>query len=210
MEKHLYETLSSVLPPPLTFPSEMQQAIDSTLIHQTIKKNEVILKAGEVSEKIYFIEKGLLRAYYLINGEEVSAWFKRENEFIVSIGSFYTGKPSYEYIEAIEDSEVWYISKSQMDEYCARSIEFALVALLHTRPVLIEWDELLYCTRKQNSKARFDLFMKTKSDLLHRVPDKFLASYLGMTPETFSKVKTKYFKASTHLATVAEQSKKIA
>jgi CRP-like cAMP-binding protein len=210
MEKHLYETLLSVLPPPLVFPPELQQAIDSKLIHRTIKKNEVILKAGEVSETIYFIEKGLLRAYYLINGKDVSAWFKRENEFIVSIGSFYTGEPSYEYIEAIEESEVWYISKSQMDEYCASSIEFALMALQHTRPVLVEWDKLLYCTRKQNTKARFDLFMKTKSDLLHRVPAKFLASYLGMTAPTFSKVQTKYFRAMTHLATVPENKKKIA
>lgn len=76
---------------------------------KTVYKKEFLLKAGKVSHSLCFIQKGLLRAYYIKGSTQVSAWFMTDGDFIVSIESFYEQKESYESIQALEDTEMLYI-----------------------------------------------------------------------------------------------------
>jgi CRP-like cAMP-binding protein len=68
-----------------------------------------VLKEGQVCDNIYFIEQGYLRSFYLKDGKEITAWFMKENDVIVSVNSFFKREPSYEYIQAIEDSILHYV-----------------------------------------------------------------------------------------------------
>src|SRR5690349_11090524 len=76
--------------------NEVKSQLENTLKEKRVSKYEVILKAGQISKYIYFIEKGLLRAYYYKDDLEVSAWFMRERDFVVSVSSFFTQERSKE------------------------------------------------------------------------------------------------------------------
>jgi CRP-like cAMP-binding protein len=162
-----------------------------------------VLREGEVSSRLYFIQRGVLRAYSIQDGVEISSWIKAEGEFVVSISSFYPQAPSLEFIHAVEDTEVFYISHSDLFFIYKRYLEFAYIGLMCTIPVLVEWDQrrLVFQVMKKPAQ-RFDWFMKTHANIIYRtpgVPDKYIASYLGMTPQTLSKIKSSYFKIEPNL-----------
>ncbi len=82
----------------------------STIIKpREILKKQYILKAGHTCQHIYYIQKGLLRCFYLKDNTEVCSWFMKEGDVFISVESFLKQKPSYEYIQAIEDSMLYYI-----------------------------------------------------------------------------------------------------
>ena len=81
--------------------------------HRSVLKNQVILRFGEVNQRLYFIKKGMLRCYYLVNGKEVSDWFFWQNETVVSIGSFYNQVPSEDCIVVMEAGELYSITREQ-------------------------------------------------------------------------------------------------
>jgi CRP-like cAMP-binding protein len=197
MEKNLFDILSKVRDEPL--PLELTSKVSSKMVHSTIKKNEVILRPGEINERIYFIQRGLLRAYSLEDGVDMTAWIKAEGEFVVSIASFYPQIPSYQFIHAVEHTEAFSISHAELFDIYKNHLVFSYIGLMLTIPVLVEWDERLHALQTMDSARRFEWFVKKHAHLLERVPGvpaKYIASYLGMTPETFSKIKSKYFRLS--------------
>lgn len=97
--------------------SEDLKAYLSENIKPTVyTKKHILLEPGQTSNRMYFVESGLLRGYYLKDGKEVTTWFMAENEFVISILSFYSQNPSYEYIEVLEDSKLWSLSYEKVQQ----------------------------------------------------------------------------------------------
>lgn len=173
---------------------EVLTHLASILKHKVLNKKEIILKPGDISDKMIFIQKGLMRAYTIKNGLELGKWFKSEGEFIVSISSFYLQKPSTEYLQALEPTEILYVSRSEIYGTYYKFRDFALNALLFTIDVLVEWDERLNCFMATTAEERYKWLLKNRPDLLGRVLDKYIAAFLGIAPETFSKIRSSQFK----------------
>jgi len=173
---------------------EVQAHIASILQHKSLRKKEFILKPGEINDKMVFIQKGLMRAYKIKNGIEMGSWFKSEGEFIVSISSFYRQKPSKEYIQALEPSEILYVSRKEIYDIYYEYRDFSLNALLLTIDVLVEWDERIDCLNGTRAEERYNWLVKNRPDLLTRVNSKYIAGFLGITPETYSKVRSMQYK----------------
>jgi CRP/FNR family transcriptional regulator, anaerobic regulatory protein len=190
MSVHLLEILNAK--EQLSF--EVQTHLASILQHEVLKKKEIILKPGDISDKMIFIQKGLMRAYKIKNGLEMGKWFKSEGEFIVSISSFYGQKPSTEYIQVLEPTEILFITRRQLYATYYKFRDFALNALLLTIDVLVEWDERLDCFMGTTAEERYNWLLKNRPDLLGRVLDKYIAAFLGIAPETFSKIRSSQFK----------------
>ena len=76
-----------------------------------VKKGEFIIEEGEICDKLYYIEKGLIRIYRIEGDKEITTWFTKEGDFVTTVNSFHFGLPSKEYFEAIEDSVIYYINK---------------------------------------------------------------------------------------------------
>jgi CRP/FNR family transcriptional regulator, anaerobic regulatory protein len=206
MEKNLYEVLSGAFQQPLPF--ELKAVVSDRMNHHFFPKGDIILRPGQTNDRLYFIQKGLLRAYSIEDGVEVSGWIKAEGEFVVSISSFYPQLPSTQYIHAIEDTQAWSILHRELFDIYRRHLEFSYIGLVLTIPVLVEWDERLHTLQTMNSMQRFEWFMQRHSNLIYRTPgvqNKYIASYLGMTPETFSKVKREYFKLSDNETTLKKR-----
>jgi CRP/FNR family transcriptional regulator, anaerobic regulatory protein len=194
MSVDLLKTLNSVAPVPL----EVQSHIAEILQYKTLRKKEYILKPGQINEIMVFIQRGLMRAYYIKDGVEIGSWFRAEGEFIVSISSFYKVKPSVEYIQALEPTEILYITRKQLYDIYHKYTDFCLNALMLTIDVLVQWDERVRVLNNTSAEERFKWLIENRRDLLQRVPDKYIAGFLGIRPETFSKAKTELFRAWQH------------
>src|SRR5579871_6104365 len=95
---------------------------------QKLRKKDVLLKFGEVNERIYFIKKGLLYSFYYVGKQEVPDWFFGANHMIVSVSSFYDQSPSKAVIEAVYDCDLLYITKQEFDYLCATFHDFSIIA----------------------------------------------------------------------------------
>lgn len=156
-----------------------------------IPKKEYLLKAGQISRNVCFIQKGLLRCFYLKDGKEVSSWFMKEGDVIFSISSFYEQKAGFEYIQALEDCALFYITYDELEYIYHTFMEFNYVGRKLTIKYHQLWDEQLYSIRMQSAEERYDWLMTNHPELIQRVPAKHLASWLDITEVTLSQMKAK-------------------
>jgi len=166
---------------------------------KSITKKTFLLRPGQVSRYMCFIKKGLLRAFYVKGENEVSSWFMKEGDICVSIESFYGQRPGYEYIQAIEDTQLYYLYYAELELIYQKFPEFNVIGRILTIKYLTLWSEQLYAIRMQNAKERYEWLLQFHPELIQRVPQKFIASYLDITPETLSKIRSEreFFKQKT-------------
>jgi len=170
---------------------ELREHLLITVKIKSLQKKEYLLRPGYICRYMCFISSGLLRAYYLRGDTEVSSWFMKEGDVCVSIESFYKQQPGYEYIQAIEDTEYFYIDQRELENIYKTYPEFNAVGRVLTIKYLNLWAEQLYAIRMQSAAERYEWLLKFHPELLFRVPQKYIASYLDITPETLSKIRSK-------------------
>lgn len=158
---------------------------------RTIKKDEFLLTAGQVCTNLYFIRKGLLKCFYIVHQRDVSDWFFGEAETVVSIDSFYDQAPSADYIQALEDSELFYIAYEELNYLYRNFIEFNVIGRVLTNKYLRIWHRQARNIRMLTAEERYLFFMKTQPELINRVPVQDLASYLDMSRETLSRMRSR-------------------
>ena len=161
----------------------------NTLVIRSFEKKELLLNAGEVENYLNFVVKGLVRKYFLKGRTEVITQIAREGELVNSSASFLAGTPSPYVVETLEPSTFLSITRQQLEklyEESPRIERLGRIAITHLFLQREEWEH--ECLRL-DTRERFMHFVKNNPDLVQRVPQKFLASYLNMKPETFSRLK---------------------
>lgn len=156
---------------------------------QKFEKKQVITRAGEVENYLYFIGKGLIRKYYLKGKEEINTQISIEGHIIHSQESFHSRTPSEYVVEAIEPSIVVSISYRDLEAAFDQSKKMEHLGrkvITHTMVLKDRWQMQLV---KLNPRERFINFVTKNPELVQRVPQKYLASYLNIKPETFSRFK---------------------
>jgi CRP/FNR family transcriptional regulator, anaerobic regulatory protein len=156
-----------------------------------VKKGTFLLKPGRVNDRLYFIRKGLLRCYYLQNGRELTDWFFWEGDAVVSIDSFYDQVLSSDFIEALENSEVYWIEAKYLDYAYEHFDEFNFIGRVLTTKYLRIWHRLARRIRFLKREERIKLLLKEEPGIFQRVPAHVLATYFDMSPETFSRLRGK-------------------
>ncbi|HEV3251087.1 MAG TPA: Crp/Fnr family transcriptional regulator [Puia sp.] len=169
----------------------LRNYLAQTIQAKTIKKRDYLLKAGRVCDQIYFIEKGLLRCFYLKNLSEVCSWFMKEGDVAISIESFFLQKPSYESIQAVEETALHYISYKDLQYIYNQFPEFNFIGRVLTEKYYSQSEQRLYAIRMQRADERYGYLMQNLPELIKRVPSSYIASYLGITLETLSRIKSK-------------------
>lgn len=152
-------------------------------------KKQIITKAGEVEDYINFINVGLIRKYYRSNNEEHIVQLSLEGHLISSQESFYTRTPSEYFVEAIEPSSVLSISYNDMERIFQLSHNMERLGRLVTVHTMVLKDKWQTSLIMQSPRERFLNFVDSHPEIIQRVPQKFLASYLNIKPETFSRFK---------------------
>ncbi|MGC4038413.1 MAG: Crp/Fnr family transcriptional regulator [Chitinophagaceae bacterium] len=167
----------------------LREYLFSILRYKTIRRHDYLLRSGQVCRHIYFIQSGLLRCFYTKDNNEICSWFMKEGDVVVSVRSFFTQTESYEWIQALEDCTLHYISYSELIYAYKHFPEFNYTgrALLEKYYCLSE--ERLYSMRMQTTQQRYDYLLQHSPELFSRVPSKDIATYLGMRAETISRLK---------------------
>jgi CRP-like cAMP-binding protein len=170
---------------------ELRDYLSEKLMTREYLKKDFLLNAGRVCNHIYFIEKGLFRCFYTREDEdrEVSAWFMKEGDVIASVDSFFNQTPSYENIQALEDSVVHFISWRELDFIYERFPEFNFIGRKLVEKYYVLSEQRIYSLRMKRSFDRYYWLMKNYPELIQRVPSKFIASYIGNSSETVSRIR---------------------
>ncbi|GGD76179.1 DNA-binding protein [Emticicia aquatilis] len=159
-----------------------------------IPKKRILLVPDEVNHKIYFIEKGLMRCYYYANGEEITSWLACENNIICSMASFFTQKPSNEYIETLEESIAWEISFESLSKCQETNHDVPISNSLLLKEIIEQFDKITMILRHLAPDERYLFMLNNYPNIVHRTPLKYLSSYLGMAPSTTSRIRTTLMK----------------
>ena len=152
-------------------------------------KKELLTKAGEIDNYFNFIVKGLARKYYKKGHHEINTQISYEGHLILSQESFHSRQPSEYFIEAIEPTTVVTITYDDLEKVYASSHRMEHLARLLITYAMVIKDNWQMQLVKMTPRERFLNFVTRNPQLMQRVPQKFLASYLNIKPETFSRFK---------------------
>ena len=171
----------------------LHQYLSQNLKTRTIDKKQFLLTAGQISRHIYFIKKGLLRCYYIHDEQEVCSKFLKEGDIIVSASSFFLQKESIEFIQAIEDSTLWFICYDELQYIYKHFPEFNVIGRVLSIKSYLLSEQRLNFIRMKNASDRYSSMLEHFPELVLRVPSKYLASYLSISVETLSRIRGKKY-----------------
>ena len=158
------------------------------LFSKKYKRKEFLLKVGEVNDRIFYVKKGLLRVFMIHEGKEINTWFVKENEFISSVTSYYNGIPSEEFIQALEDCEIVSFKKSTYEMVLKHNHKLALFAIKQLYIKLCEYSDQCQYLRILSADKKYEFLKNKKPDVLERLSQKHIASFLGIETTYLSKI----------------------
>lgn len=163
----------------------------STLTKQkSLKAGEVYIYAGDLHRKLAYIRTGLMRAYMINdNGEEVTLFFRKEDGHMASYDCVLENKPSRMFIEAFEDTQILEVDYDKLQDFMDRHPRYEKARKFFMQRLLMESFNRLESFVLLSPEERYIKFAADNKELTERVPDKYIASVLGITPESLSRIK---------------------
>ncbi|RZK11067.1 MAG: Crp/Fnr family transcriptional regulator [Flavobacterium sp.] len=184
------ETLINYL---LQFGHLNQQQIElirSKVVFKEIKKEEYYQEAGKIPREVIFMITGIMRVcYYNNKGEEITKYFIDENNFLADINSYNQEIPSTEYIQAVTDCGYFSFSKQVMKELSMTIIEWDNIVAKITTKALADKVNKISPMMAEDATERYLSFLEKFSNLANRIPLSYLASYLGITQSSLSRIR---------------------
>jgi CRP-like cAMP-binding protein len=188
----MYDLFFKKLNEKVSFNEEEQAIIKTHLTPKKLRKKQYLLQEGDVCKTIAFVEKGALRAYSIgNNGGEHIIQFALEGWTISDLYSFLTGEAATYNIEALEDSELVLITKSAQEELLKKLPKYETFMRLQLTGAYLAMHKRLNSILSMSLEERYSALTSLYPDIVQRVPQHMIASYMGLTPETLSRVRKK-------------------
>ena len=168
---------------------ESLESIVSSFEVKKIKKGDFFLKSGRICQKMAFIKSGYLRMYDIADGKEITFWVGSSGKFITSLSSFIFETENFWNIQAVTDCEILVISKKKHFELCKQQpkwLEFDNLLLAHSFALL---EKSMFSQLHTTAQQRFENLLKEEPALFNHVPLQHIASMLGITPESLSRLR---------------------
>jgi len=169
-------------------PTEEMDDILSKFKKKTIKKNEFVLQEGETCKDLIFVQKGCLRLYYLQDDFEVSVWFALKHSSAIEIYSFISETPTNYFLQAIEDTEILYLPKTALNKLYETHPKMQEMMRKFWEDVILHLLQRFTALQRDSAEQRY-LDLLNKPELLQTIPQKYLASFIGVTPTSLSRIK---------------------
>lgn len=165
--------------------------LGASLQRVELPKGEFLIKEGKVCQHVYFLEHGCVRGFYDLDGKEVTYWFAFDNTFVTSFFSFISRKSCFENIQAIEDCTLWALTYENLQQlYLQHSDMERMGRIMHER-YYVMLEERFLRNHFKEAKERYENLMLNSPHILQRVPLGYVASYLGITQETLSRIRAR-------------------
>lgn len=169
------------------------EEVTSKFIRKLVKKNDYVLRQGDTCKDFVFVDKGCLRLYYVKDGIEVSVWFAFQSSSAIEVYSFISEKPSDYFLQAIEDSEVLYLPKTELKKMYQYQPKMEEMMRNYWEAVLLDLISRFTALETDSAEKRY-LDLINNTDYLGTIPQKYLASFIGVTPTSLSRIRKKIIK----------------
>ena len=177
------------------FPKVSQAAltiIDSSFIQQEKGKGTLLVAQGDICRNLYFLTKGISRSYSLKDGQDITTWFGFKHDFITSFTSFFPKAPSYESIEMLSDGTVYQISYHELVKIRTASVEIERIINHFSFLYTVQLEQRLFDIQTLTAAEKYKRILEQEPHLIQSISNKYLASYLGITRETLSRIRSKH------------------
>lgn len=178
----------------LELSSEEALAFAECIPIKSFKKGEVLLREGQVSRDSYFVIEGCVRKYYILDGEERTTEFYVEDESVASLQSYKNKTSANHYFECVEDCRLAVLNYEKEQELFNRVPKYESLCRMAMESDFGEQQEALDKFIISSPEERYKNLIETRPDLLQRVPQYHLASYLGVKPESLSRIRKRIAK----------------
>lgn len=168
------------------------EAFRAILKPKQLKRHELFLEQGQVCRHMAFIEKGYVRFYFLVDGVEVTKEFSFENYFCGSYASFITGNPSRFNVKAMEDLSLFIFTRAQLLEVVDKYPSWSKFLLFSVENLFVRKENREASFLLDTPEEKYEKLLHENKEMVQRVPLKYIASYLGISAETLSRVRAKH------------------
>ena len=183
--KHILDHIHALVP----LSPETERALTDCLTPCRFPRRHLLVEEGRRTGAAFFIERGITRSYWLVNGEEITTSFSAEGSIVFSMDELYYDKPSEEYVETLEETEAWRISLDDLRRLFRTNLELANWGrIIHQNEY-----RRLHRSHKERltlpAAERYEAFCRQFPDFAQRVQLGYIASYLGITLPTLSRLR---------------------
>ncbi|MFV1450445.1 Crp/Fnr family transcriptional regulator [Maribacter sp. HS] len=183
------EQLRNCISNQIKIDKESLESIVSAFDIQTIKKGEFFIKSGRICQEMAFIQSGYLRMYDIADGKEITFWIGSNGKFITSLSSFIFKSENFWNIQAVTDCTIFVIKRQKHFELCKQQpkwLEFDNLLLAHSFALL---EKSMFSQLHTTAQQRFENLLNDEPALFNHVPLQYIASMLGITPESLSRLR---------------------
>lgn len=170
-------------------PPGSKEALKARIFEAQYPKGHTLIRPGRVEKTLYFIRSGIVRAYSHADRGDVTFWFGKEGDVVVSMKSYVSGQPGYEHIETLEACDLYQMKAQDLEALFARDIHIANWGRKLIGEELIKTEGRLISMQFKTAQERYLDLMSATPDLLQRVPLCHIASYLGITQVSLSRIR---------------------
>jgi CRP-like cAMP-binding protein len=170
-----------------------EMALLQSLDYKQFKKNEIILQQGSICNSVMFINKGCIRYFYLKDGEEITGQFFSENNWFTDYDSYLTNKPSEIIIQALEDCTIVFIQKTKLEQLYEKHVVFERLGRLLAENAFIGLRSRYKSSMLLSPEDRYKAFLKNRPEIAQRVAQHYIASFLGIKPQSLSRIRKRIF-----------------
>lgn len=156
----------------------------------TVPKDHFLVREKEVADYIFFIKKGVARIYYYKNGKEITEWIAMDEQFFLSITSFFKRTPSHLIVQVLEPSEVMGIHYNNLIQLAGQYHEIETLFRKMMTGSLILSQQRMDSIQFETAHQRYEKLIKETPGIIQRVPLSYIASFLGVTLETLSRIRS--------------------
>lgn len=179
---------------PHTIPAALEEKISGSAIIYHFVAGQYILRQGQINNGAHFLVKGVARSYYTDKHKQITSRLMEEGFIVTSWLSFYQQEASRESIVALEDCETIFLSYADINSFYEEFPLFNLIGRKQVEHSFCQSELRVQMLRGLSAVDRYNFFCRVHASLLQRVPLKYIASYLGMSDETLSRIRAGYKK----------------
>lgn len=164
--------------------------LESILVPMKFARGEKVMESGDVSDAIYYVERGMVREFYFKNNKSVTEYLAADGTIVMSIESLFREEPSKLVIEALEPTIVYALPKKRLEEVALHNVNIQILYRKILEESLIISQRRADLLRFESAKDRYLKLCKLNPKVIMKAPLVYVASYLQMTPETLSRVRS--------------------
>jgi CRP/FNR family transcriptional regulator, anaerobic regulatory protein len=171
-------------------PEQLQELLTFVSLEKH-PKNHFLIKVGQTADKIYFVNQGIVRHFYMEGEEEGTVWFSFENDLVSEVQSFVNQQPSVHNILTLTEVEVLFMRYQDLQRLYAAHAVWERFGRLTTEQYLIRQIDRSYKLLFKSAKEKYEEFISRSPDILQNIPLHHIASYIGVSFETLSRIRAK-------------------